>query len=323
MAEPEAAVEEHTEPWHLKYRPTILQHVYGQPEVVKAIEGALKAKARQHTFLFIGPSGTGKTTLARIMAAEFGCEPNNVTEIAAAVTTGVDDIRALLSGIQYAAFGEKGGKAYIIDECQRLSGNAWDALLKATEEPPPHVFFFFCTTNPAKIPKAILTRGPNYALQSVSRDNILDLLEDICKAEFLDTVDDVLYVIADACEGSPRQALVMLASVYAMNREEAQQALVGFGETPEVIDLCRKLIRGGMRWPDVVSALTPLKEQGAEAIRIQVVNYVAAVLMGNVKEKDVGFLLDVLDAFSIPYNPTDKLAPVLLSFGRFVDFGGR
>ncbi len=309
-------------PYHIKYRPTVLGDVVGQDDVVKSLKGALASKSRQHCYFFFGPGGTGKTTLARIMANEFGCMAANIVEVDAASNSGVDEVRKLTEGMRYNGFGEQPNKAYVIDECHRLSASAWDALLKSTEEPPPHVFFFFCSTNPAKVPKAMLTRGPNLALQPVRFDGLMDLLEWVCKQENLPTPDAVLDVVARASDGSPRQALVMLAMAQdCADAADAEAVLQGVGEVKEVIDLCRQMIKGGLRWTDVQKNLEPLKDLGAEGIRIQVSLYLAAVLM-SCKEREAGRLLDMLDAFSEPANPTDKLAPVLRAFGRFVDLGG-
>ena len=310
------------EPLQIKYRPKKLNEVVGQQDVVKAIESALKSKSRQHTYFLFGPGGCGKTTLARIMAAEFKCLPENVIEVDAASNSGIDEMRAVMQGLRYSGFGDSPNKGYIIDECHRLSKNAWDSLLKSTEEPPGHVFFFFCSTDPSKIPAPMLTRGPNYALQPVRFDPLMDLLEGVCDAEGLSTPTWALEIAARACSGSPRQALVMLAMVQdAETPEEAEAILQGVGETREVIDLCRAMVKGSLRWSDVQTNLKPLTEMGAEGIRIQVALYLAACLMGAKGDRDVPRLLDMLAAFSKPCNPTDKLAPILLAFGEFVDFG--
>lgn len=310
------------EPWHIKYRPSNIDDVLGQPEIVKSIRTALTSKSRQHTYFLFGPGGTGKTTLARIMAAGFNC--GSVVEVDAASKSGIDDIKAVLESSRYAAFGEKSNKAYIIDECHRLSANAWDALLKITEEPPSHVYFFFASTNPSKIPKPMLTRGPNYALQSVGDDDIYDILRYVCGQEDQDTPDAVLDVVIRASEGSVRQALVMLAMVATCSdAAEAEATLQGVGEIKEVIELCRVMVKGTMRWSDVQTSLKSLPENTQpEAVRIVSTHYIAACLMGAKGERDVDRLLNMLEAFSQPCNQTDKLAPIMIAFGRFVNLGG-
>ena len=306
--------------YHLKYRPRSLDDVLGQKEVVKSIEATIRSKARQHTFFLIGPGGTGKTTLARIMAGEFGC--TDVIEIDAASNSGIDEMRAVMAQMQYGGFGGSGNRAYIVDECHRLSSNAWDSLLKTTEEPPSHVFFFFCSTNPSKIPAAMLTRGPNYTLQPIRFDDLMDRLEAVCEAEKLDTPEWGLEVCARACGGSMRLALVMLAQVQdAATEDEARALVAGIGETPEVIDLCRLIVKGPFAWQDAIKLVKAIDEQGTlqpEGIRIMVTNYMAKTLMGT-KGRQANYLLDVLHAFSKPTNPTDKMAPILLALSSLTN----
>lgn len=319
----EAAAEIHEEPYQVKYRPVTLGNVIGQDEVVRSLEKALTAKSRQHTYFFTGPTGTGKTTLARIAATAFGCRPQNIIEVDAASESGIDDMRKVTEGLRYQGFGDTPNKAYIVDECHGLSKQAWDSLLKSTEEPPAHVFFFFCSTNPGKIPATMLTRGPQYALQSVRYDDLMDLLEAVCKAEDLNTPESILGVCARACNGSPRQALVMLAMVEDVTDPgEAEIVVQGAVEQPEVIDLCRAMIKGDLRWDDVVRRLAPLKDLSNEGIRLQICAYLSAVLIGGARSPEA--VLDMLAAFSQPcVTPNEKLAPILLAFGRFAQFGRR
>lgn len=308
----------HNEPFHLKYRPTTLADVRGQPEVVDALRAALAAKNRQRTYFLFGPTGTGKTTIARILADNFNCSP---IEVDAASNSGIDEMRALTASMAYSGFGGR-GRAYIIDECQRLSAQAWDSLLKSTEEPPDHVMFFFCSTEPKKIPVAMLSRGPTYHLRAIEWVVIVNALEDVCKAERLDTPLSYLEAIASACGGSMRLALVMLAQVTDCHSlDEVEMLLEGIGQAPEVIDLCRLVVKD-CDWPSVIKLIKPIKEKGvlqAEGIRIQIVHYVNAVLLG-ANERDAPYLLNLLVAFSKPCNSTDGMAPILMAFADVVNW---
>ena len=310
------------EPWHVKYRPKALRDVVGQDDIVAAIEAAIADKARQHCFFLFGPGGVGKTTLARIMAGAFGCLSQNIVEVDAASNTGIDDVRRVTEAARYQGFGDQNGRAYIFDECHRLSANAWDSLLKSTEEAPAHVFYFFASTNPAKIPAAMLTRGPKYALNAVKHGTLMDLLEWVCDQEGLSSAevpDWMVNLAASEANGSPRQAIINLAGIkHAQDEEEARRVLQSVGENKDVIDLCRLLMDGRMRWADVQRLLGALKDDNAEGIRIVVTAYFSKVLMG-CKPKQAARCLDVLDVFSTPCNPSDKLAPILLGLGKFCD----
>jgi len=308
-----------TEAIHTKYRPRRLSEVVGQAAVVKSITAALKAKARPHAYLFSGGAGTGKTTLARIIATECGCDASNLIEVDAASESGVDDVRGLTASLRYNGFGANPSKAVIIDECHRLSKNAWDALLKITEEPPPHVFFFFCTTDPGKVPKAIATRCSVYSLLPLKRDTILDVLEHVCDEEGYGTSGKILGLIADACEGSMRGALTMLAKVHSCDDEREAAALLQTAmDSPEIFELCKLLCWGRPTWGEVTKLLGAVEDAQPESIRIMVTLYVAAVLAKPKNEKDVPRLLDILQVFSKPCNPSDKMAPIFLACGKLI-----
>ena len=134
-----------------KYRPQSWKQVIGQDAAIKSLRATLKAGGK-HGFLFTGPSGVGKTTVARILAAAVGCEAHNLLEIDAATHTGIDAMRAVSEGVAYKAFGDSPVKVMIIDEAHSLSKAAWQSLLKVVEEPPEHAYWVFCTTEPGKIP---------------------------------------------------------------------------------------------------------------------------------------------------------------------------
>lgn len=306
-------------PLHTKYRPVRLKDVLGQADTVRSLEKITSSKNPGHAYLFTGPAGTGKTTLARILADQFKCDPSNILEVDAATNSGVDAMRDVMSALRYQGFGDTPNKAIIIDECHGLSKQAWSSLLKPVEEPPPHVYIFFCTTETGKVPDAIVTRCHNYLLKPLKFDDTMDLLEEVCELEGLQTPDAVLQLIARASEGSARQALVMLSMARDCDDPDEVARLL---ETPldkkEIIDLCRMLVRRELSWTKAVALLKSIPDMNPESVRIVVVNYLAACLMGAKTERDVPDLLYMTSQFSKPFNPSDKSAPLLLALGNIL-----
>jgi DNA polymerase III gamma/tau subunit len=304
---------------HTKHRPAKFGDVIGQADAVASLELVLKDK-RAHSFIFTGPSGVGKTTLARILAnnlAEGQATVANIDEIPAADHTGVDAMRALVTRTLYRAVGASPVKAIIIDEAHRLSGAAWDVLLKPIEEPPKHVFYMFCTTNPGKIPRTILTRCLKFDLKPVAEDLLLDLLGRTARAEKLTVDDEVLEAIAEGAGGSPRQALIYLEQCqYCETANEARRLMRSALQMKEPVDLARLLIgRRTADWCAAVKIVHAMENVDAETVRIVVVNYIAGALARSKSSNEARSLLRVLDCFKDVYNSTDKLAPLFMSIG--------
>lgn len=300
-----------------KYRPTCLEDVVGQDHIVKSIQEIFKSKEIPHSFLFTGNSGTGKTTLARIIAKEVGCLDQNVIEIDAATYTGIDDMRVLKEGLMYGAIGENSIKVVILDEFHGVSRKGMDSLLKIVEEPPPHVYFCFCTTEPAKIPKTLQTRCHEYYLKDVEIDDLLDLLEYVRGEEHLIIDSSSLMLIAKESYGSPRRALSYLSKCRGCgSKQDVVEVLRTVVNESQVIDLCRLLINR----PNLlksINILKNLKGQNSESVRIQMVAYFTACVFQANSEKDVLKFIDVIDIFSKPVYEATGFADILLSLGEF------
>lgn len=277
-------------------------------------------EGRAHTFLFTGGSGTGKTTLARILANAFaGAQATaaNIEEVDAATNSGADAMRSVVTRSLYRAVGASPVKIIIVDECHRLSAAAWTILLKPLEEPPKHVYWALCTTDPGKVPKAILTRCLRYDLKPVDEVSIYELLLKVSQAEGFGISEEVLEVIAEGCGGSPRQALVFLELCrFSENPNDARRVIRTAAQMKEPVDLARLLIaKHGANWQSAVRIINSMENVDAETVRIVLVNYVAGALAKSRTEDEARNLLRVLDCFSTTYNPSDKLAPLFISIG--------
>ena len=222
-----------------KYRPQQFEDVIAQEHVTRTLKNALKSGRTSSGYLFAGPRGTGKTTTARILAKAMNCVEGptptpcdkcpscteivsgsslDVLEIDAASNTGVDDIRTLRENVRYLpTTGKK--RIYIIDEVHRLSGSAFDALLKTLEEPPDHVLFIMATTEPHKVPETIRSRTQRHDFRRVSADRLKAHLKNIASAEKIEIDDDALYILARKADGSVRDSMSLLDQLFAFTED--------------------------------------------------------------------------------------------------------
>ena len=191
-----------------KYRPDSLKKLVGQPDAVALIEKQVKNNNLSHAYLFSGPRGVGKTSLARIIATTLGCDPVfDITEIDAASHNKVDDIRELNDSINFIASSPGKKRVFILDEVHMLSNAASNAFLKTLEEPPEHVIFILATTEPERVLETIKSRTTHIAFKRIGNDEIISTLNEIGKKEKIKINDDVLSYIANQSDGSLRDAI--------------------------------------------------------------------------------------------------------------------
>ncbi len=201
------------------YRPATFEEVRGQEHVVKTLETAIKNKKTAHAYLFAGSRGTGKTTVARILARELGVSDKDLYEIDAASNRGIDDIRSLREGV-YAMPFESPYKFYIIDEAHMLTKEAWNALLKTIEEPPAHVVFVFATTDRDKVPETIQSRCEIYSFKQPTRQMLAEIVADVAKKEGYTLERSASDLVALLAEGSFRDVLSILQKVLAVSKDK-------------------------------------------------------------------------------------------------------
>jgi DNA polymerase-3 subunit gamma/tau len=201
------------------YRPQSFDDVRGQEHVVNTLKAAIKNKKTAHAYLFSGGRGTGKTSVARILARELGVSDKDLYEIDAASNTGVDNIRELREGVQTMPF-ESPYKFYIIDEAHMLSRAAWNAFLKTLEEPPEHAIFVLATTELEKVPDTIQSRCEVYTFKQPTRAMLAETVADIAQKEGYSLEQSAAELIALLAEGAFRDALSILQKVLAVSEDK-------------------------------------------------------------------------------------------------------
>lgn len=302
---------------HTVHRPKTFAEVIGQDAVVKSLKTTIK-QGSCRAFLFFGPSGTGKTTLARIVAKQLGSTEQDVQEINAAKFTGVEDMRALTSSVEYRPFGEDAFKSIILDEVHMISRASWNSILKYIEEPPPWVGWFLCTTELNKVPETIKTRCARYEMKPVSRQLLFELVSKTAKLEKFKISDGILELCANEANGSPRQALVNLGICSgAHDRKEAAELLKSAAEGSKAFELAQALLQGNS-WPVIQRILTDLKDENAESVRQVVRDYITKAILGTDREDRAGPACEILDAFSTPFPSGDGISPVLLACAKVI-----
>ena len=238
-----------------KYRPQTFDEVVGQSHVTTTLKHAIQTDRISHAYLFAGPRGTGKTTVARILAKGLNCkegptpQPCNscdsckeitigrsldVVEIDGASNNSVDDIRALRENIRYVPSQQK-YKVYIIDEVHMLSDSAFNALLKTLEEPPTHAIFVFATTEPHKVPQTVLSRCQRFDFRRIPTTDLVKTIESIAKKEHLIIEKEASYILARRADGSLRDVLSLLDQVIAYGGENESEGEKKRMITPELV----------------------------------------------------------------------------------------
>ncbi len=210
---------EHNIALYRKYRPSSWGEVIGQDHIVKTISESLKNGNIPHAYLLCGPRGTGKTTIARIIASELGTSQNDIYEMDAASNRGIDDIREIKKSVQSLPFDSK-YKIYILDEVHMFSKDAWNALLKTIEEPPSYVVFILATTELEKVPETIISRCQSFSLKKPTDEILSQVIESVAKKEDYKIEDGGSDLIAILADGAFRDALGILQKVISFSENK-------------------------------------------------------------------------------------------------------
>ena len=266
------------EAFYRKYRPASLEELVGQSDAVKLIQQQVKNNNLSHAYLFSGPRGVGKTSLARIIATTLGCDPVfDITEIDAASHNKVDDIRDLNDSINFIASSPGNKRVFILDEVHMLSNAASNAFLKTLEEPPAHVIFILATTEPDRVLETIKSRTTHIAFKRISNDEIVETLTKISKSEKIKISNEVLKYISNQSEGSLRDAINLFEQTHntfgdKANIDDLYSILgkvsnadmlkiiesINNQDTSEVLNILQSNYNKGLQPLDILSSLTEL-----------------------------------------------------------------
>jgi len=297
-----------------KYRPQSFDEVLGNEAVVNALVEAIKESNCPHAYLLTGPSGIGKTTIARIIAKEVKAD---ILELDAASYSGVDDMRKVVELAAFRPITKYGKQFVILDECHALSKAAWKPLLKLLEEPPNYMYFALCTTEIQAVPDTIRTRCYLVALRTLKVQEIEDLLITVCEIEGWNIEGSTLTAIVQAATGQPRKALSILhAGHAAKNREELAQIISGVeSESSAIIELCRHLVSGKRNWK-YISSLLEKVDDSEEAIAAAT-GYISVTLTRS-EEAQAKHLYKILESLMVIRNGWNRKAQLVAAVGQMM-----
>lgn len=303
-----------------KYRSKSLDDIVGQNHITGLLQRALKADKIAHAYLFTGPRGVGKTSIARILAHEINNLPYSedtmhldIIEIDAASNNGVEDVRDLREKVQIAPV-SAAKKVYIIDEVHMLSKPAFNALLKTLEEPPAHVVFILATTDVEKLPATIISRTQRYGFKAIQADKAIEHLKTIAKAEKITITDEAIALIAERGDGSFRDSISLLDQLSSMSDEKE-------GITAELVESAlglapKKLVESllaATEAGDISAIATQLQAAEADGLSpLTITEQLIAALRAHATytPQSLALLDALLDVMKSP-NPSAKLLTVL------------
>lgn len=306
-----------------KYRSRSLDEIVGQPQVTELLARALQQGRIAHAYLFTGPRGVGKTSIARILAHEINELPYrgesshlDIIEIDAASNNGVEDIRDLREKVRLAPVSAK-KKVYIIDEVHMLSKPAFNALLKTLEEPPEHVVFILATTDIDKVPDTIVSRTQRHSFRRATESDIVKNLQRIAAAENVVVAPEALHLIAQHSDGSYRDSVSLLDQLLALADEkegvpgELVATSLGLASDAQIANLVHASLQHDV--PAIVATLADLERTGTptKTILHQLSTYIRAHIT---ETPSLARLLDALLELHTSAAPDLKLLTTLSLF---------
>jgi len=315
------APKEPEQPFHIKYRPKSFDEFLGNEETIKSLKSFLTQKGHPRTYLFTGPSGTGKTTLGRIIVKELGVYQNEIFEINASNNRGIETMREIEKFSSHFPFGNV--MLFMFDEVHGLTGDAQRALLKLAEEPPRYVYVVLCTTNPEKLLDKLKNRCQSYALNPLDEDTMNTLILRVLGEEKAELTPEIMQMLIKASEGIPRKALMLLERIIYLAKDEQERELLDASQEVAsrdgIRDLCRILVSESLRtdhnndWEDIKEILKELNSP-IEEIRKVIMENMASFLLYATSEAEKEKALRIMDDFSKGSRNFDKPTLVRICF---------
>ncbi|MDD5032556.1 MAG: DNA polymerase III subunit gamma/tau [Candidatus Pacebacteria bacterium] len=316
-----------TQALYRKYRPKKFSEVQGQEHIVKVLEASVKSGRISHAYLFSGPRGTGKTSVARILASEIGCHEYDLFEMDAASSRGIDEIRSLREGVHVMPLKGK-CKVYIVDEVHMLTKEAFNALLKTLEEPPAHAIFMLATTEPEKLPDTIVSRCQHFSFKKIPEDILAESVLKVAKKEGFEMDEESAGLVALFSDGSFRDSQVMLDQLLSIADKNKDKKISG-REAREILsapskDLIRDFVLAVLD-ADTDKGFSVLQKIVEKGMAVQlflkfVLRDIRAILMLKLSPKSEELLLKILgkDEMEFLKSKKDTLSVKDLGFTLFL-----
>jgi len=285
-------------------RPDNFADIVGNSTTVGALLSMVRKPpdSRPHAILFKGPYGCGKTTLARILAKEFGSDGSSTIKVSANNTNGIETVREINNNAHLMGLGGM-AKTYIIDESHELTNRAQEGFLDIIEDNPPHCYFIFCTTNPEAISDGIRSRCTEYEVNLLRKDEIKEVLKRACEKKSLDVLPDIIEAITLTCDGSARAALVSLEQVVGVDDIDKALELLVSGTTRDatVLDLLKLLVMAPnqrrKKWKRIITTFDAISAD-SEVIRRSILTFLYNKLKKYDKVEDAMDIAHLLKIFS-------------------------